>query len=282
MVEFVLTIPKPFTWPTVGNKVTIPEGTEVHGVDGELPDVVVVVNGEYTGARLSAPADGVAEAPAAGIVPVYLNNYNQATDLSGSTTQTTAGVFPDADTFVVVVTDIANGATALVLTGSAVTSATKIAEGGGTNASAARVSIWVVTSSGASDITFGVSAGTSLDRQIHVIRATGATAAGGIGAAAGGNQASSPYQATLGAAAAIGDLIVAGTLCRTGQATGITWGGSMTGNEASDVQQASTQHRSGVAFFIGDAATAYAASAAYDGNDGSFDWAVAIAAIKAA
>jgi hypothetical protein len=218
-----------------------------------------------------------------GITPVYLASYNQATDLSttGTSAQTTPAVFPAADTYVVCVTDVPSGATLLALGGAAVLSASRVIVGGNAGS---RCAIYVVTTSGASDLTLTItSAGTiSLDRQIHVIRATGATAAGSFGTADGGGAAAAPYDAQLASACDVGDFIVAVTLCRNGQATGITWSGVMAGNELADVQQASAQHRSGVAAFIADSATAHTATTSYDNNDASFDWSLVIAAIKAA
>ncbi|MGI1662014.1 hypothetical protein ACRDNQ_07225 [Palleronia sp. KMU-117] len=222
-----------------------------------------------------------------GLELAYLANHNQAIDLSGVATQTTPNVFPDAGTFVVAITDIASQATGpatLVLSGANIGASATLVEGGRTGVSDAAVAgIWLVTTTAASDLTIGVTgAGLSLDRQVHVLRLTGATATGHLEGVAGGTQVNSPFGAALGSACAVGDAVIAVTLCRSGTATGITWGGAMAGNELADVRQANASHRSGVAGFIADTATTHTATADYDNNDGSFQWAVSIVALKAA
>ena len=217
----------------------------------------------------------------ASVSPVYLDTYNQPTNIGSTGSETLAGAFPDADTFVVLVSDIAGASINLALSGSNVSSATKLVEGdSGSVGAPIGASIFLVTTDAASDLTLTNNGeGISFDRQVFVYRATGATAVNYLEAVTGGTQANTLRDVTLpnvptGAAT----LFLAAN--RSGSPTGIVFGDDGAGGEDADMQQASSAHRVAVGHIGADGSLTI--SATFTGAGSSYDWVVAAVALGVA
>jgi len=185
--------------------------------------------------------------PASSYTPVYLSTAaQQGNDLSSGGTDTVAGAFPDADTFIVVMAFIGAGAGMdLAISGPNVTAATRIAQGFDANTGTAA---FVVTTSGASDLVLANAGDEAIwSRRFYIYRASGAGTAGLV--AGNGGESSGPYAAVTLASIPSGSAAFAVAVNWTDSAavTGVSFSGDFAGPlDASADLERSTNFITGV------------------------------------
>lgn len=231
---------------------------------------------------LILPKGGRSYVSAAGATPTYLNVYQQTVTLDGGTpSETTSSVFPSPGDYVVVLAHGTVNDHDLTLSGSSVTSATKIVKANDSKASGSSAEIWIATTDAASDLTWtNLSSDRSLIRAFWVYSFSGVTASGAISQTATGNQGAIPATATTGSSVPDGYAVFAAVATRSSNATGVTWGSDASGGlRTTEVIGSDTLS---AADFIKSGAGTTTVTATPVGDDGGFNWALAVAALTTA
>jgi hypothetical protein len=267
-----ITIPTSIARPASGGKVALTVACEWHRDDSALPSDISVANGET---RLHLLSDALTLTPAAPSATLtFLNSYAQTTTLNsaGTVTQTTAGVFPGAGTYLVGVAGVRPSATVdLSIDAGAGQTVTEIFEDSASSFFSMHY-FWVTTA-GAGDITIrNNGTANSTQRRISIRQASGLTFTGRIANGAGGNVVNAQ---TVTLASVPSGWWVASDVFYDGSsaaAPAITWGGSLvSADENFDALQSSTRNVSG-AMKQASSTGNFVTTSSISGDDGTWSW----------